>query len=84
MSTKSDGAWSPVVDAATYWVYEGVSAALPFLATGDTESCRAEVLTAPQAIGTFGSTPPPGEFFWYLIAAENDGPLLPGSGGERQ
>ena len=83
MSTKSDGAWSPIVDAASYWVYEGVSAALPSLATGDTESCRAQVLTAPEAIGTFGSTPPAGEFFWYLIAAENDGPLLPGSGGER-
>jgi hypothetical protein len=82
-TASTSGQWDAIVDAASYRIYQGVPAALTELAGSGLDSCRLEIVTSPVASGTFSATPPSGSFYWYLIAAENDGPLLPGSAGAR-
>jgi hypothetical protein len=80
---KMTGSWGEILDAANYRVYQGVSSALPNLANGATDSCQAQLISSPTTSAILPEIPPAGGFYWYLVQAENDGPLLPGSGGER-
>jgi hypothetical protein len=79
---KTTAQWSPILDSANYRIHEGISSALPDLAAGALDSCRREIVTTSASNG-FTSTPPPGEFYWYIVQAENDGPLLPATAGSR-
>lgn len=75
--------WDAVADADFYRVREGVAANLPALLDGADDSCILDSTTTNQAEGLFTRTPLPGQFFWYLIVGESDGPLQPATAGPR-
>lgn len=81
-SDKTTAIWTPTADTAYYWLHEGTSTTLPLLRTNAVESCRLDVASAATSTD-FARTPPPGELHWYLVQAENDGPIANSSYGSR-
>jgi hypothetical protein len=46
------------------------------------DSCQFDLVTSPTS-SDFARVPPPGEFYWYLVQAESNGPIMPSSQGPR-
>jgi beta-lactamase class A len=81
-TSKTTATWSATPDTAFYYLHEGTSSTLPQLLDGTTDSCRFDTVTTPLT-SSLGRTPPSGEFYWYQVQAESDGPFLPASSGPR-
>jgi hypothetical protein len=81
-NAKNSASWSPTTDTANYWLHEGTSSNLPGLANATVESCRFDIVTTPSTTN-LNRTPPSGDFYWYLVRGESNGPLLPASAGAR-
>ncbi len=81
-TSRTTATWSATADTASYWLHEGTSSTLPRLLDGTLDSCRFDIVTTPISTN-FGRTPQPGDFHWYLVQGESDGPLVPASSGPR-
>jgi hypothetical protein len=79
---KKVAEWTATADTAHYRLYEGTSSTLPLLRDMSLDSCQFDSVTSPIS-SDFARVPPPGEFYWYLVQAEGDGPIMPSSFGPR-
>jgi len=82
MTGSAAAAWDPVPDASNYHVLVGASVNLPRLLTGVEDSCRRSIASGPSTAGLL-STPPVGDFNWFLVVAEGVGPIAEASAGPR-
>jgi hypothetical protein len=72
--------WEPAAGATSYRLYRGTGDTLPGLLDGSPDSCLRFQGSGTSTLGTLTEIPPPGTFFWYVVAGV-DGPTQ-GSAGE--
>ncbi|HPR64975.1 MAG TPA: hypothetical protein PK014_12230 [Thermoanaerobaculia bacterium] len=69
---KTTLTWNDVTYAKNFNVYRGIKASLPDLKNANYDSCLLMAPTINQATG-LTNTRPAGDFYWFVITAENPG-----------